>query len=427
MDGSGQWGGGYNFDYNLGAPRHDSSGAQSGVAYKGGIVQFFASGVQTAGTAAVLRAQVNDTGLHVSGLLAPLVDNVYDLGSTSKRFKDGYLSGVLCVGTNPAATGAVRLANSAALSARNAAATADARLLFLDSADSFIIGDGGQANAFLDSKGPIRLRAFGTTHQYVFDDWGHWTPTDNVRHLGHPSFRWIDGYFAGFVAVGTNPAQVGALRLASGARIRCRNAANSRDIAVAGVDNVDNVVLGDQNGSSPVYVIASGVPIILRNQIDATTDITFSANQFYPATTNLVDIGHTALRFRNFYLAGAVRLLNTAQVSWRNAANSADITPLYVDASDRAILGNGTAYTILYSALMSLPDSTNDLGNPSMRFRNMFLSDVASMKVLRLAVSPSVSAGAGIVQVGLVDAGGGKSKIVAVFPTGAPVTIATEP
>jgi hypothetical protein len=56
-------------------------------------------------------------------------DNSYDLGATPYRWRNAYLGTSLSIGTNPAQSGAVRLANNGTITARNAANTADVQIV----------------------------------------------------------------------------------------------------------------------------------------------------------------------------------------------------------------------------------------------------------------------------------------------------------
>lgn len=77
-----------------------------------------------------------------------LTDNASDIGASgANRPRTGYYATALVVGTNPASTGAVRLANAGQIVARNAANTGDGTLLYLDGSnvvqmpqDSLVLG-----------------------------------------------------------------------------------------------------------------------------------------------------------------------------------------------------------------------------------------------------------------------------------------------
>jgi len=63
IDGSGGFGGGYNFNLNSGTPQHDSTGTMAAYYYdSSGNIRFFASGSQASGTSAQERMRITSTG-----------------------------------------------------------------------------------------------------------------------------------------------------------------------------------------------------------------------------------------------------------------------------------------------------------------------------------------------------------------------------
>ena len=63
IDGSGGFGGGYNFNLNSGTPQHDSTGAMAAYYYdSSGNIRFFASSSQAGGTAAQERMRITPAG-----------------------------------------------------------------------------------------------------------------------------------------------------------------------------------------------------------------------------------------------------------------------------------------------------------------------------------------------------------------------------
>src|SRR6188768_2511901 len=87
-----------------------------------------AGGVVVVGNASVITKVVSGThGIEInpSGWIYPVVDNGTDLGHATKRWKDVQVAGSVNIGTNPATTGAVRLANNSVIAARDVAGAAD--------------------------------------------------------------------------------------------------------------------------------------------------------------------------------------------------------------------------------------------------------------------------------------------------------------
>jgi Collagen triple helix repeat (20 copies) len=90
--------------------------------------------------------------------LWPSPDATLDCGNSAYRWRDVYLSNAINVGTNPAQTGAVRLANNQSLSSRNNGNTGDVRLAVVDGSNNSVFGQFGVNNVFVDGNTSISLR-----------------------------------------------------------------------------------------------------------------------------------------------------------------------------------------------------------------------------------------------------------------------------
>lgn len=140
---------------------------------------------------------------------------------------------------------------------------------------------------------------------------------------------------AGPVKIGTNPAGAGMIRLPNAQEIRWRNAANSADSARIGTDGVNDLYIQALVAARLIYIQASD-----------NSGIAVSAGMLLPSGT--CAIGAAGTKFTNAFLSGyvhigtnvstdanaVVRLENTKQIGWRNAANSGNIG-LLVDGSNR--------------------------------------------------------------------------------------------
>ena len=128
------------------------------------------------------------------------------------------VSGSVISGVIPSGAGAIRLANNSGIYWRNAANNADLRGLFV----------AGDNNAYTD-----RSLVGGT---------------DNTYDIGLVATRWRTGYFGTALAVGTNPATAGAVRLPNATWIAARNAANTGDVNLISLDASNNPSI--QGGAS---------------------------------------------------------------------------------------------------------------------------------------------------------------------------------
>jgi hypothetical protein len=133
------------------------------------------------------------------------------------------------------------------------------------------------------------------------------------------------------VALGaTGTASTGALRLQSGANIYARSADGTQDVQIIGTDVANNVIVsggdvgsfvGIGTGVAPGdgYDVVIGTPNLNTN-IQSITDINSGK-------------GPTAI-------SGDLRFPNNALIAARNAANSADIDMIAVDATNHVQLGD---------------------------------------------------------------------------------------
>jgi hypothetical protein len=175
------------------------------------------------------------------------------------------------------ATG-VFMPNAATVRFRNADNTADITTLTVDSSDQTTLSGAvsnstvvlGATDSIFGAPTNVRLQTGGTTRATI-------TATG--------------AFFGGIVAIGTNPAAAGTLRLPNAGTIQFRNAANNANVEALTVDSSDQTELkgGSQSyvrlGASEAWFNAqSGVAI----RTGGATRVSFAAN--------LVNIPGTELR-----------------------------------------------------------------------------------------------------------------------------------
>lgn len=132
----------------------------------------------------------------------------------------GITPGLLQIGTTPATTGTVRVPNNTtALAARNAANTANITVIISDSSNNLFYGDQSNApSVYLQGTTDVRIRAGGS----------------ELFKLDNSSISFG----------GSGAATTGTLRLVGGGTMYWRNAANSANIHVLGVNGSDQINLG---------------------------------------------------------------------------------------------------------------------------------------------------------------------------------------
>ncbi len=225
-------------------------------------------------------------------------------------------TGFVGLGTNPASVGMLRLPNAGdGIQFRNAANTVNLPGLASTGADAIVLGSTAGSGLSL-----------GTTNGFTIA--GVSVVSMSSSLLSVP---------AGAVAVGTNPASVGAWRAPNATYAYWRNAANSGDILGIGVDANDDVIVGG-SADSGIVIDASG---------DTITFYTGGSARF---TINNTTASYTGIGINATFLSvgtnpaasGGLRMPNNVGINWRNAANSGDIQGIVIDASDRLVLGDGT-------------------------------------------------------------------------------------
>jgi len=154
------------------------------------------------------------------------------------------LTGPIALGTNPAQSGVIRIPNNQAITARNAAGTADVRALTVSANNDLILG------AAAGRKIRLQLDVGGTPVEVGLID-------QNIA------------LFTGFLQVGTNAAAAGAIRIPNATEIRSRNAANTGDIHLLRCETDDSITLGGtvtgiKVGAAGQKLSFYGVPLVVR-------------------------------------------------------------------------------------------------------------------------------------------------------------------
>ena len=298
---------------------------------------------------------------------------------------DVAITGSLAIGTNPAESGTIRLANNSTVKARNNANTADVTVFNLGTDDNLQLGMGTAngiglgGNLYCNNRDVVDARTVGVNTS---------------------------------VAVGTNPAQSGAVRLANNQAITARNGANTGDQRIAAIGVDDTLFVGQDApyvnlGVASLTISPAGT---LYSQTDNAADLGWSGGRFKTAHVGTsVNVGTNPAQ------SGAVRLANGAAITVRDGANTADRS-LVVAGPTYQVIGNHDAVTYI--------DAINGVF-----FRVSGYVDVSiSRGGIGLSETPAPpTPGANSASIWLQDNGAGKSQLMIQFATGAPIAIATEP
>lgn len=150
----------------------------------------------------------------------------------------------LSIGTTPATEGTLRLASGATAYGRNAANTANLKLLEWDTANRFALHDvwfilGSAANTTMFIKNSSNRTGFEIIGASEVVD--VWAANAAVARFG-----------ATYLAIGTTPATEGAIRLPKLSAINVRNNANSADRALIGQTSDDNAYVYNADAAANV-------------------------------------------------------------------------------------------------------------------------------------------------------------------------------
>jgi hypothetical protein len=270
---------------------------------------------------------------------------------------------------NPATAGVLRLGNTETISWRNAANGANITLS-VDANDEWNFNGTALTTTELGRLAGITSDV-QTQLDAKLDDFSSTTDNALVRTDGGSGNAVQDSGIiisdtdavsgvASLASAAANPASAGTLRLGNTQTLAWRNAANSADVTLS-VDGSDEWNFNGTALTTTELGYLAGTTSAVQTQLDVKLDDVGTANdneipRFNTNGQALQNSGVTisdtddiagatslASAAANPATAGAVRLGNTETLSWRNAANNANIT-LSIDSSDEWNF-NGTALT----------------------------------------------------------------------------------
>lgn len=237
-----------------------------------------------------------------AGSWSPPADDTYDLGTSSLRWRDLYLSRNLLMG------------NAKYIKARNAANDADLSILKADASD----------NTFLNAK-TAKVINFGINDSAVanFSASGFFPVTDNALDFGDLTHRFKDIHTSGNI------------NLANATFLQARNAANDAYLSLLKADLSDNTVINAKTGKT------------VNINVNDSNIAKWSSTALNPASDATIDIGALATRFRDLYLSRNMVLANNNAILARDSGGSTNNTVLYSDGSNDTFLETKSARKIL--------------------------------------------------------------------------------
>lgn len=141
------------------------------------------------------------------------------------------------------------------------------------------------------------------------------------------------------------------------------------------------------DGHSHDGTVGGGAPIL---SVGPAKDIVVSATALRPKTDNVLDLGASAVEFKNLYLDGTA-YIDTLQVD-ESATITANLT-----VSGNTTLGNAATDTVTVNAdiashLIPATDNTHDLGTATEEWRNLYIDGTANIDTL-LADTATIGGG----------------------------------
>lgn len=221
-------------------------------------------------------------------------------------------TGTLALGTNPASSGDLRLPAVGSIQFRNVANSGNVLAISTGSGDDELrIGNTGALGYRLSSSSNLHAWRVGGSDMMTLN------ATLLTLDIG------VLGLGSGFASVGKLRMQNGD---AAGDGIYFRNAANNGDVRALSVSSGNILVLGD---SSDTFIGVS----------QSANTVSFSAGGAVAAVIGsaFLSVGTSPAS------AGALRLANSTDVRFRNAANNNDVIALRVDSSDTVSVGDVSA------------------------------------------------------------------------------------
>jgi hypothetical protein len=265
---------------------HDTGGSDA--------IAALSAGVLTSGT-------VNDARLSAN---IPRLDINNQFGTTGR----------LSFGPAPSVTGEINFSKGNWLAAKDTTGT-DRYLIQIEESNNRVFIDGSGLGTLFGSA--IQATGLGTTPLNA----------DSLTTGTVPNARFnANVAVTTSVSIGTNPATVGAIRLANNQSIRARNAANSADLAMLTVDNTNVLTIG-----------SSGIP--------STTVATNMA----PFPDAAKDLGSSAFRWRDLFASRAISL---AELPFANlpagppVGTLANISDSTIATIGGTIAGGGTNHVL---------------------------------------------------------------------------------
>tara|TARA_R110002020_G_scaffold150124_1_gene326670 strand:- start:33 stop:1379 length:1347 start_codon:yes stop_codon:yes gene_type:complete len=241
----------------------------------------------------------------VSGTLLPFADNVFDLGSSGKSWKDLHVEGTATIGT-------LALGNVGTIVVTTASLTivSSSRIDGVGGYGDIIISGGlvpGTTNVFDLGTTTTKWRTLhvsGASIDYISSSLI--PDQDNLRDLGTSTREWKDLYIDGTANIDTLAADTGTVNTLTATTASLTIISSSRIDGVGGYGNV--IVSGGLvPGTTSVFDLGTtdkkwGTSFVITASVD------FVSSSLIPATDNTYDLGSSSREWKDLYIDGTANI-----------------------------------------------------------------------------------------------------------------------
>jgi hypothetical protein len=166
---------------------------------------------------------------------------------------------------------------------------------------------------------------------------------DNAVYIGYigATHTWL---YPQTVAIGAQCSLTGAIRIQNAGGLTARNASNNADLSMIYAGNDNKIAVGEAANDGGL-MLRSAVDVTIRPAGAGANDTVFSSTAVVPFTTNKLDLGSSAKRWKDGYFSGTVLAAGLGATPL-NAANLADDSITYAKLPNVAVsklLGRGSA------------------------------------------------------------------------------------
>tara|TARA_R110001583_G_scaffold90800_1_gene232790 strand:+ start:696 stop:3146 length:2451 start_codon:yes stop_codon:yes gene_type:complete len=328
----------------------------------------------------------------VSGALLPFADNVFDLGSSAKSWKDLHVEGTATIGTLALGNVGTIVVTTASL-----AIISSSRIDGVGGYGNIIISGGlvpGTTNVF-DLGTTVKkwktLHVSGASIDFVSSSLI--PDQDNLRDLGSSAREWKNLYLDGTANIDTLSADaatilVGTVNTLSATTASLTIISSSR---IDGVGGYGDIIIsgGLVPGTTDVFDLGTNVKK-WGTLFAVTASVDFVSSSLIPATDNIYSLGSSSREWKDLFIDGTA---NIDTLSADTASVGRIATSLIPTANDSSFLGTtdfkyknihviSSSIDYVSSSLIPHKTSTYDLGSATLQWRSASIKHITASVII---------------------------------------------